>query len=162
MATEFFKSGFATDTITDVICLWARFSTSGNVSTYRRSGATSGYQVTSGKTFYITKIIVACDAASENYAIPIGYADNDVGMNTTTARTNPVAVLGDPEQTTLASGAGGVVINPTVNSNQMPAVNAAFSSVVIKSAISQKYLYSKFIGSATATMMGLIIFGFEA
>jgi hypothetical protein len=93
MAVKFYRTGeYVSDVITDVIQLWGKISASGNVTHFRAPFSTAGYQVTAGKTLYIVKM----RPIGENNPtwIKLGYADNDVGLDTTTARTNPVMAIG--------------------------------------------------------------------
>src|SRR5512146_3447610 len=99
---QLFKAGaFATDTITDLIPLYAKFTTTGNVSHLRPAWSTSGYQVTAGKTLYIVRIKI--EANGNGFYLKMGYADNDVGYDTATARTNGVMALGTDD-----TGANGI------------------------------------------------------
>ena len=63
-----------------------------NKTTMRVPGATSGYAVTSGKTFVVDVIEFVNPNTTVSY-IQLTYADNDVGVNQTTALTNPVYAL---------------------------------------------------------------------
>lgn len=94
--TQFFRSGgFGADAITDFIFLWGKVTTTGNVTHLRKHFATAGYQVTAGKTLYLVKFRVFPMAAGDQVNnVKVGYADNDVGLDTTTARTNPVMAFG--------------------------------------------------------------------
>lgn len=78
--------------VTDLFMLQAFIGTDGNVSHLRLPFSTAGYQVTAGKTLYVAKF------QERGIGNPgwwkFGYADNDVGFNTTTARTNPVMSIG--------------------------------------------------------------------
>lgn len=161
MATEFFRTGHhVTDTATDEIVLHALLTTSGNVSTLRAVGATSGYQITSAKRFVITKIdILFGNASNVEFALALGYADNDVGMSTTTARTNPVALIGAPEGGSLAT-TGGFCTNPSSAAVNDQMREACAGSIVLPLAAAGKYLYVRQFGG-TASVMSVIIRGRE-
>ena len=102
---ELIKIGsFATQDYAQLIPLAMRCTTLGNVSTPRKMGQSSGYQVTAGKSLYIVRMLVTFNNnTTGNNGISFGYADNDVGMDTTTARTTPVAIFGNPESNTQAA-----------------------------------------------------------
>lgn len=151
--------GLASDVpATNILSLWAKVGTSGQVATFRRTGLTAGYQVTAGTTFYICKIsITLSDAPSAANAIGIGYADNDVGMDTATARTNPVAIYGDAEGTTV-TGIGGILFNPN-GSVSGSLINSLNDHVFIKAGAASKYMYMKHVGGAN--IVGVLIHGIE-
>lgn len=93
MSTLVTRSGdIAVDTLTDLIQLYGFISTDGNVTHLRLPHTTTGYQVTGGKTLYIVRMMVLGTGAAGWWKL--GYADNDVGYNTATARTNPVMAIG--------------------------------------------------------------------
>lgn len=99
--------GLAFDIAADIFGLWGRITTSGNVCHFRKAASTAGYQVTAGKTLYIAKLRVFPSGETTieiSFCAKIGYADNDVGLNTTTARTNPVMAIGTDSLT--ADGMG--------------------------------------------------------
>jgi hypothetical protein len=162
MAQQVFRIGaFATDTVTDIINLQGFTTTTGNLCTLRKSGVTSGYQVTAGKTFYAAKIIIM---QSDNTAIvngvSFGYADNDIGQDTTTARTNPVAMIGNPEGgSTIA--AWGIVGNPSYPNSpwQSPASLNNVNGTIYKLSIAAKYMYFK--AFTNTGLMSVLVTGFE-
>lgn len=82
----------AVDTLTDIIQLYGFIATDGNVTHLRAPFTTTGYQVTAGKTLYLVRMMVL--GSGVNGFWKLGYADNDVGYNTATARTNPVMAIG--------------------------------------------------------------------
>ena len=159
MSQAFRTGGFATTSPTDIICLRGAVQTSGRVSTLRLATPYSaGYAVTVGKTFYICRIIIApTDGDSTNVGFSFGYADNDVGLDSTTARTNPVPVFGNPEQTT-ASLAGGILLEGNLQAHQDHFVHG-WETLIIKAAPAGKYMYVKgFFGSVKDVQ----VWGFEA
>jgi hypothetical protein len=96
-------------TFADIILLQAFVSADGNVSHLRLPFATSGYQVTAGKSLYLAKVH---ERGTGNPGWwKFGYADNDVGFNTTTARTNPVMSIGVDD--TGSNGWNNVPVNYT-------------------------------------------------
>lgn len=136
-------------TITDITNLkfLSGFGDSTNLrNTLRATGTSSGYVVPGGKTFRVIAILVANDTAGGNVAP--GYADNDVGQNSTTAFTNPVfAFTGTttPKQYTVS----------------LPAVTAAapFYAIPIKFDIpTGKYAVTQNTG--TGNMQGTLV-GYE-
>lgn len=82
----------AVDALTDIIPLFGFISTDGNVTHLRAPHTTVGYQVTAGKALYLVRMIVV--GTGVNGWWKLGYADNDVGYNTVTARTNPIMAMG--------------------------------------------------------------------
>lgn len=97
MPFRFERSGsLGADVLTRLIPLWGKSTTTGNVTHLRAAFSTSGYQVTAGKSLYLAKLHVAAlnPAVDLLTNLKIGYADNDVGLDTTTARTNPVMTFG--------------------------------------------------------------------
>lgn len=93
MAISISKAGdIAADLLTDFIMLFGFIATDGNVTHLRQPFTTVGYQVTAGKTLYITRMRVLAQTNPGWWKL--GYADNDVGFNTATARTNPVMAIG--------------------------------------------------------------------
>lgn len=159
MASQFYRSGYlTTDTVTDPIMLKARVTTSGRVSTFRLNTGTAGYAVTTGKTFYITGIKVATsDSAAANNGVAIGYSDTDLGYDSAVARTNPVNVLGEPENATAIT-LGGIQFNPSVAEHRNN-IQTGYQNIFIKSAPAGKYFYMKAIGIATDVEVQL--WGFE-
>jgi len=95
--TQFFRSGgLASDVLADFINLWGKISAEDNVTHLRKNFTTVGYQVTAGKTLYLVKLVTFINTAGANFGgTKIGYADNDVGLDTTTARTSPVMAFGE-------------------------------------------------------------------
>lgn len=77
---------------TDIIQLYGFIATDGNVTHLRLPHTTAGYQVTASKTLYLVRMVVL--GSGVNGWWKLGYADNDVGYNTATARTNPVMAIG--------------------------------------------------------------------
>lgn len=157
MSTQFFRTGaFATDTATDIITLWGFVTATQNVSTLRKVGATSGYQVTSGKTFYICrmKLFMTSNVVVQ---VPLGYADNDVGMDTTTARTNPVAVFGNPE---VSNGTGGLSGLGSVSIAQTSNDDLSLHDIILPVAAATKYFYVRPNGTVNLSWT-FIMSGFE-
>lgn len=92
---NFYKFGaLVTDQPTQagLIQLVARIGTDNNVCTPRLPWASSGYQVTAGKSLYILRLKETGTANPGR--IKLGYADNDVGFDTATARTSAVMAIG--------------------------------------------------------------------
>lgn len=113
MPTRIWRNGgFGTDTVTDVVPLYAWINGNGNVSAFRAT-ASAGYAITTGKTFYIvrTTVMMVTNAGASNMTYSFGYCDNDVGFDTTTARTNPVRFFGDSQSSSTNGQTGGLMIN---------------------------------------------------
>lgn len=166
MAIRNYRSGgFVTDTPSDFINLWGQVATSGQVATFRASGTTSGYQVTASKQFYICKIVVTLgDDTGNNYVFGLGYADNDCGLDTATARTNPVPILGRPEDGSTA-GIGGIAFDGTGTTvpQSLPHTGLeGYRDIIWKGAPSGKYMYMRLLaGSVASTGVCVTITGFE-
>lgn len=56
--------------------------------TYRKAGESTGFQVPAGKIFRI--MAVNATGSTSGLGMAIAQSDNDAGMNTTTALTNPI------------------------------------------------------------------------
>lgn len=94
MAFQAFRAGgFVSDNPADILTLWGKIATTGNVTHLRQAHTTTGYQVTAGKTLYLVRLATWSNITNIS-AIKLGYADNDVGLDTATARTNGVMALG--------------------------------------------------------------------
>lgn len=61
------------------------------ISTFRRPGASAGYQVTTGKTLQILAGKIVTGTYVAGTAVALGYGDNDVGLAGNTTPTNAVA-----------------------------------------------------------------------
>lgn len=65
-----------------------------NYATFRLPNGTSGYQVTTGKTYTVYAAKTYLTAAAGWTSMTIGYGDNDVGQTSAAAPTNLVVVGG--------------------------------------------------------------------
>lgn len=151
--------GFITDTPSDIIALYGQVSANGNGSHLRRVGSTSGYQITAAKTFYICRVSLTADGAASTYAIALGYADNDIGFDTTTARTNPVTLIGNSEGTGYLS-IGGWNGQGNVDGSREPG-QLHNGIIPLPLAAATKYLYFRSANNTGANPHGLLILGFE-
>jgi hypothetical protein len=61
-----------------------------NATTLRKPNVSAGYQVPAGKKYTIYAIDVQNNHASSTTQVSVGYADNDIGLNSGSALTNPV------------------------------------------------------------------------
>lgn len=158
MAKYFRMGGVVTDTPSDIILLRCTVTTSGRVSTPRLNTGTAGYAVTAGKKFYITSIHVSSNiAVNTTIHVGIGYSDTDLGIDVVTARTNPINVLGEPEQVTgdLMGGWRSGNLNTEVNNGLKM---KEWQDVVIPGAPAGKYFYVKGI---VGTPVDVQIWGVE-
>jgi len=97
--------------ISGLICLGALVvaqGVGGRYSTLRNAFATSGYQVTAGKTFRIllARMVVRGATVGAGSANGWGYGDTDVGLTSAAAPTNAVAnnnMIPGPDRTTSGS-----------------------------------------------------------
>ena len=148
--------GFVTDTPTDIINLYASMINTLQFSTFRKSGTSVGYQVTAGKQFYISSLRISYgDDTGSNIGIALGYADNDLGIDSTTARTNPVPIMGNPESgsnSQMGVWWDGTGVGPL---NTMMLV---VKDLIWKAAPAGKYMY--FMKSA-GTHTSVLMTGFE-
>jgi len=106
--------------LTNLIILYGLVSTAGRHTTLRLPNASSGYQVTSGKTFKIEAIFASTSSASAGPVMPF-YGDTDVGLDSASAPTNPVYIGGNnnPQAIALAGNTSGNL----VLSNPIPGMN---------------------------------------
>lgn len=161
MSTQFYRvGGLVTDTYSDIIFLYGNLQTTGRVSTLRKANpGTAGYAITAGKTFYITKIIVSgadTSGSATMDSVSLGYADNDVGYDSAAARTNPVNILGQPEEVTAALAGGILWDDRQTGTNGKLLV---WNNVVIPAAPAGKYMYFK--GFMATAPMNVQIWGVE-
>jgi hypothetical protein len=154
MAIQNFRAGgFVTDTPSNILFFHAQIDTTGNVSHFRKSFTTVGYQVTAGKTLWISKIIITRTLnATVTSSLKIGYADNDVGQNTATARTNAVMAVGSD-----ITGNDGWAFNDNHRSD------SGFWELTdpFPAAIGTKYPFLRLVLGAGASVTGFLIWGFE-
>jgi hypothetical protein len=140
----------AVDIPTDLIQLYGFIATDGNVSHLRPPHSTTGYQVTAGKSLYIARMKVTGTGASGWWKF--GYADNDVGLNTATARTNGVMALGLDD-----TGNNGILLleaNLATVTNPAPQDNFFW-----KLSIAAKYPFLRRVGAAPN--QSIMIWAFE-
>lgn len=100
--------------------------------TLRAMNGTAGYQVTSGKTLRITALRVSVHTAETETYDRLCYADNDVGISTSTAFTNQVYNGGAAPAANLASmktaGIIEIPVNFTVPSQKYPCMELTSST----------------------------------
>ena len=159
MATKLFKCGdLVTDVLADVIYLWGKMSADNNVTHLRLPWTTVGYQVTAGKTLYLARIL---SGGNENAALfKLGYADNDVGLDTTTARTNPVMATGLDD-----TAVNGLQVPPasTGASGQQVIGSTMALALLMKWGAASKFLFIRGRGNAAWSGGGVLVhvWGFE-
>lgn len=140
----------ASELVTDFILLWGFIATDGNVTHLRQPYTTTGYQVTAGKTLYLARAKVYGTGASGWWKF--GYADNDVGLNTATARTNGVMGLGVDDAST-----NGILL---LESNLATVTNPApQDNLLWKLSIAAKYPFIRRVG-ATPNQT-IVVWAFE-
>ncbi len=89
MATNLFRVGaLATDDPSQIITLFARVNGGSQYGTFKEAWTTSGYQVPSAKTFYITRFYVSMEQSGSTTKVIPGYGDNDVGAASGVAPTD--------------------------------------------------------------------------
>lgn len=157
MATEFGTIGniplltVGGRTFTDLTTLLVlvAYVTGANRSTARLPGATSGYQVTSGKTYQIRAIQLAPSGTNGNGQLY--YSDNDIGLSSGTALTNPIYQYG----TVNAQGI------PIVGSSTATIAPALQQMPVHFNVAAQKYPGIEMTNSGGGVNVGLHLFGYE-
>lgn len=83
-------------------------------TTLRKPGGSAGYQVTSGKTLTIYAVECFTVTAAAGAAFQLIYADNDVGVGSATAFTNPVYFAGDPNNAFFYNSATGASLQRAI------------------------------------------------
>lgn len=82
-----------TDLSSNLLVLYAHnTSGAGRFATFRKYGATAGYQVTAGKTMTVIALRANQQSVSAAPGIKLMYSDNDVQFDSSTTPTNPVYV----------------------------------------------------------------------
>ena len=141
MTTRAYRAGcFSTDTPSDIIALSGAGAGAGHYSTLNRalgSGALASYQVTAGKTFYVTKIIFTPTTSTAD--VNLGYGDNAV-TDSASAPTNGLTQIPN-----------GVIAGTTANQK-------VEYDIHVPLAPSGKYPYYKNDGATGA----MLVFGYEA
>lgn len=96
-----------TDTKNLIILYGLSNGTNGN-STLRRANATSGYTPTGGKVFKAYAIKIYNLSSSASYGVSLSQSDNDLGIQSPSAMTNPVTMAGSTsmQPVTTATGLG--------------------------------------------------------
>lgn len=103
--------------LTNLIVLAAYVTTASNRATFRKINTSAGYAVTAGKTLtiYAAKATAASSLSTTSAVTTatFAYSDNDVGLDTATAFTNPVYEIGDVNFHTINAypAAGNMNIN---------------------------------------------------
>lgn len=117
-----------------------------NTWTAFRSGyASSGYQVTAGKTFNALFLQCVVSKGASNAYVVLLYADNDVGLNGTTAPTNGKYPASDSNSAIVPATNGGTLVQPVVYGLTFPA---------------QKYIL--IYNSGAAINASCILWGYES
>lgn len=109
---DFYKQGErGTTDVTTLMSFWVEVTSSAQYHTIRSCNEGGvyppvtttghGYQVTAGKTLYLTRLAFQCSGSSTN-AMTIGilYGDTDVGWASAAAPTTPIQRLGNAVSTT--------------------------------------------------------------
>ena len=154
MVQHFRAGGFFTDTIGDILFMWGQIGTEDNVTHLRREFLAAGYQVTAAKTLYLAKLQIAVPGTGSGLPFILGYADNDVGLDTATARTAPVMAIGidDTADNGLMAVQSGV-----------EDVLDAFSDkgMVIRLAAAAKFPFFRIGGASVTYPVGIYAWCFE-
>jgi hypothetical protein len=90
--------------LTNLIVL-AAYATGTNNGTGRRPGATSGYQVTAGKTLTIRSVLIHSSATTAPNT-KFAQSDNDVGVDSGTALTSPIYLVSSANIYSAAAAIG--------------------------------------------------------
>lgn len=132
-----------TDTTNLIMLVCANQNTNG--CTFRKPGSSTGYLVPVGKTFKAQALQLNVTVGASNSLMSVGYADNDVGVNTSTAPTNPVYAAGN----SLASG----FFNLNLTGAPLQVVLPDFLIPA------QKYIYQ--VASGGTATYATVLFGYE-
>jgi hypothetical protein len=155
MSISLYKIGaLGTDDPTQLLQFQCLFVTGiDRVSHLRLPFQTSGYQVTTGKTLYIVKMLDMSSATIQAY-YKLGYCDNDVGFDTLTARTNAVMSVGQDN-----SGSDGVATVATDTSAGNSMKNLEQATSLLKIAIATKFPFVRRV--STQVGASLLLWGVE-
>lgn len=106
------------------------YASTNTACTPRKLNASSGYQVTSGKTFYVVGIRSLSQLSSTSACpMTIAQAEADVGLDSASSATNPVWIAG--------SSSVRVVVAPGLGGQSDFFINGNFTIA------SQKYIYAQ-------------------
>lgn len=119
---------FSPEQLSGLIILHAQVNTAGRVSTLRKANATSGYQVTSGKTLHIKAVKIMNVSTTALSVGHLGYGDTDVGFNSASPPTTPVWMAGESSVPMLGGtyAASDATANAHFVSFDVPATKYAF------------------------------------
>jgi hypothetical protein len=134
--------------LANLICLLGNTDSGagGQNTTLRKSTATTAYQVPASKQFRVRAVRLHCIAsAAASRMIQLLYSDNDMGVTSNTAPTNPVYVGGHTNNSHLGS-----LVQAATN----PQIEFAFDWVVPT---------TKYIGAigTTSSWVQVQVFGYE-
>jgi predicted alpha/beta hydrolase len=140
------NQGGSSQTYTDlanIIILSCIDLNGGNYSTLRKGVATSGYQVTTGKTLKVRTVEINMQSAAPSNYINFGYGDTDVGFNVAGAPTSPIYYIG--------GGAGGTIISGS-------SVSGTLVKAILLDVPATKY---PFIRNSSGTACQGTMYGYE-
>lgn len=113
-----------TDLSAALIVLYGSVATTTRYTTLRRTTATAGYQTTSGKTLTIRACKITYISLTGNPTINLLYGDTDVGLNSSSAPTNPVYLGGDSSSSCgVLGGSSGAASGPVSYGETAPFFN---------------------------------------
>lgn len=131
--------------LTTLIVLHGAANTNAHWTTLRKSNASAGYQITSGKTYTVNAVSMVTGAVGSSTTY-FGYGDNDVGLNNASAPTNFVYIAGD-------SSLGGMILPEGAPVGTIVSQNCAVPIPQLK------YVG---MGINSAAIKSLTTFGYEA
>lgn len=138
--------------VSGLIVLVAAWKAGGGASntTFRAPGATSGYQVTAGKSFYgVAAIFRGSIGAGTNGNLLLGYGDTDVGVNSGSQPTNPASAFAGCDFT---NGSGNIQIQA--------AVTESLANIMGSKIPATKYPYVQNYSNNTGNGI-VILYGYE-
>lgn len=101
--------------LSNLITLYGYLGSNGK-TTFRKTGAVSGYQVTSGKTLTLAAIRCFNDTAyTAGAGFQLFYSDNDTGVASVTVPTNPVYYGNDAANGWIYQAQSGVSLEQILN-----------------------------------------------
>lgn len=96
--------GGRTFTDLDNLIILTCYSAATGGGTFRAQGSSSGYQVTSGKTLRVLAVKSTSGTSTATPTYLLAQSDNDIGLNSATALTNPVYHNGSSASLSMAAG----------------------------------------------------------
>lgn len=137
--------------LTNLIVLSGSVSTSSNGATVRKLGTQTGYTPSGSNKFDVWGVRMVCKPDDTTVNCRMYYADNDVGMNSATAPTNPVGPA-------TASATGD---SPILVMNSAIGTDAAMEVALIRFQVPNgKFLHFR-VDAGAITGVIFLVYGYE-